>query len=359
MKKTKIITSIIITSCLLGCNNISEESESKESNINISSEDTMEERKIFTCEKIEIGINETFHIGFSILEEYMYSNLKIIFDENEFVSLDKNTNIIKGNKLGNSKIKVGVDELYYDEIDIFVKDDTYMKSNFTTEKGRLALKTFTVMGASNSDTTTTAYPNDRPTFWCEKLVEDCAMTLHNYAKSGSTGTYCEELISKSPSYISYIGTALINNSNVIESIKQSDFLFFNYGGNEFNYRTTLGKIGDINDENSLKQESIIGALSYIIDKAYQYNPNIKIVILGLTTSTWGFYNSTETNRKYAKTKEELMNAYENLASEKNCKYIDTYNLWDTSKTQMDEYCKDGIHMTNSGHYLYAEHIYKK
>ena len=153
-------------------------------------------------------------------------------------------------------IKWNIDEEFYDEIFIKVQSDEYMKSNFTTDKGRLALKTFTVLGASNSDTSTTAYPENRPTFWCERLVDECAMTLYNYAKSGSTGTYCEELIKKAPDYINRIGVAMINKEEVIESIKNSDFVFLNFGGNEFGYRSTLGKIGDINDENALYKESI-------------------------------------------------------------------------------------------------------
>lgn len=81
------------------------------------------------------------------------------------------------------------------------------------------------------------------------------MTLHNYAVSGSTGTYCEEIINKNPGYINHIGVALINQNNVIKSIKNSDFVFLNFGGNEFGYRATIGKIGDINNKNALSKNT--------------------------------------------------------------------------------------------------------
>ncbi len=313
---------------------------------------------IFEISTIEIGINETYRIALIMNPKYEFFKAKIEIEDESIVSLMNNSYVLVGKKFGESKIRIILDEEIYDEVMVKVLSDEYMKSHFTTDKGRLALKTFTVLGASNSDTQTTAYPDNKPTFWCEKLVEDCTMTLHNYAVSGSTGTYCEELINKNPGYINHIGVALINQDNVIKSIKNSDFVFLNFGGNEFGYRATVGKIGDINDENALSKESIIGSISYIIDKIYTYNPNAKIIVFGLTTSTWDFYNSTPTDRVYAKTREELMNALELMAQEKNCKYINTYNLWNTDKNSMEIYCKDGIHMTNEGHKVFAEHIYK-
>lgn len=369
MKKALSILTLLSIITLSSCGEVSSEiSSSNDSggimSTNISSEEisitdnyTFND-DVFEVSTIEIGINETYRIGFMINEYYESSDIRMEIEDESIVSFVDNSFVLIGKGLGESKLKIIIDEECYDEITIKVQSEEYMKSHFTTDKGRLALKTFTVLGASNSDTRVTAYPTNRPTFWCEKLVEDCAMTLYNYAKSGSTGTYCEELIKGSPDYINHIGVALINQENVIESIKNSDFVFLNFGGNEFGYRATIGEIGDINDENALSKESIIGSISYIIDKIYEYNPNAKIIVFGLTTSTWGFYNSTPTNKVYAKTREELMYALKQMSEVKNCKYLDTYNLWTTDKSSMEIYCKDGIHMTNEGHKVFAEHIYK-
>ena len=136
---------------------------------------------MFEIESIDLAVNETYDLSFMIRQDELNhkdATYMVISQYDGFVNFDKN-HIISGASLGTSKIKV-VSKGYYDEITVNVLDDETMALNYTTDLGRLANKSFTVLGDSISDITTSAY-SEKQDFWCEQLVRKANMTMYNHA----------------------------------------------------------------------------------------------------------------------------------------------------------------------------------
>lgn len=346
MKKLLCIS--LLCQPLMGCNN--------------ESGSGLVQKQILSTNVVEIAVNELYNLSQIVVEDFQNEAITFNIADNQYVNGNQDDGIIKGIKIGSTTIKVKTDK-HYQNIKVNVKDESELKTSFTTDKARLFMKKFTVMGASNSDLKARpmaeGYDTAKgPKFWCLNLEEDCYMTHYNHAKGGSTSTYQSDLIAGSPSYIDFIGVAKINQQAVIDSITNSDYLFFNFGGNEFNLRTEIGQIGDVNDKNYLTKESILGAFSYMIDKAYSYNPDIRIVILSLsTTHSKHNFKYNHPTKNHAKTRIELNGYLKTLAEQKNVKFINIYGLWEESDEGFKTYCADGIHMTDAGHKLVAQKIY--
>ena len=218
--------------------------------------------------------------------------------------------------------------------------------NFKFDYARLHKKTFTVFGASNSDITVipSSY-TQRQKLWCEQLAERFDMTMYNYAKSGATAGYCEGLVGKNPGRISIVGTYVVNRQEIIEGIKNSDYVFFNFGGNDTSYSCKIGEVGEVNEENYLTKESFKGSYSYMIDKVRSINPNIKVVCMGMTPSTWA---APTYSRPY------MDGIIQDLAQEKNCKYVYFLDAW--GENEFDTYAPDGTHPLTKGHTLLVEKL---
>lgn len=309
---------------------------------------------LFDIESINLAVGETYNLS------YMINNIDFNHKEGNYLVVNQydgvvgfdNTNVISGVALGTTKIKV-VSKGFYDEITINVLEDEYMDINFTTDLGRLANKSFTVFGDSITDITTSAY-SEKQDFWCEQLVRKADMTMYNYAKSGSTTGVCQQQVEGTGAWVKDImGTTMVRNTHAKADIQRSDYVFIFLGNNDFSYRSEIGTIGEVTDENYWSKESFKGAYSYIISKIREYNPEVRIVCMGLSTSTWG-YGADDASKNHAKTREQLANVVGIIADELDCKFINMYGLWTTS--QMNTYCSDGIHPLSAGYDLMVEKI---
>ena len=296
----------------------------------------------------------TIHIGERYLVDYLvnssiYFPMEMIFEDKEIAFYDIDNNII-GKKVGETLVKVifPLESSYaYSNLKVIVKDVKTVKSNFTTSVDDLKNKTFTVLGDSISDIGVTAYPDNRPTFWCEMLRDRLNMKLYDFAISGSCAGFCknqEANIGKD--YTNYIqGSNVVNKSEVKDAVAKSDYVFLYFGNNDVTYDTNIGEYNDINDNNYKDVESFKGSYTYIINKIKSYNPNVKIVCLSLSYSTWGIGRTTRS---------ELADIVGDIASYNNVKYINIYHLWNESNYKA--YNPDGIHPQTSGYELIVDRI---
>ena len=294
---------------------------------------------------LEIGVNDSYNIRKSINNEFKDSWMDIYIENTGIAIPDVEDNII-GLIEGECEVNVVFDESYYDKFTLKITSQDYINMNFKFDYSRLHKKSFAVFGASNSDITVTPASYDkRQTLWCEQLVERFDMTMYNYAKSGSTAGYCDGLVGKNPGRISIVGTYIINQKNVIEGIENSEYVFFNFGGNDTSYSCEIGNIGEVNDDNYLSKESFKGSYSYLIDKVRDINPNIKVVCMGMTPSTWA---APTYSRSY------MDGIIQELAQEKNCKYVYFLDSW--SENEFATYAPDGTHPLTEGHSLLVEKL---
>ena len=273
----------------------------------------------------------------------------MVISNNDGATYDVNNNIIGKNK-GETMVKVifSTDtELVYSTLKVIVKEVKSVQSDFKTSEGDLKNKTFTVLGDSISDINVTAYPDNRPTFWCEMLRDRLNMKLYDFAISGSCAGFLKQqsdAIGKD--YANYIqGSNVVNKEEVKTAVSKSDYVFLYFGNNDVTYNTNIGDYNDINDDNYKDVESFKGAYTYIINKIKSYNPNVKIVCLSLSYSTWGIGKTTRS---------ELADIVGDIASYNNVKYINIYHLWNESN--YETYNPDGIHPQTSGYELIVDRI---
>ena len=363
--KNLLFATFLSTMCLTSCNtegssssltslSSNEETEvlssSKEPTLyDLVDQEFEKDEQLFNIDKIELGVNETYNLSYMLKQQYLGSQCLIACETEGIIESIDSYNI-KGLAIGESKVKV-VSQGYYDELVISVKDDEYMKANFTTDLGRLANKSFAVFGSSSSDPSASAY-EQRQYFWCEQIQDMANMTMYNHAKSGGIAGY----IASKPNLMSISATTKINNSIVLKDIEKCDFAFLLLGGNDYTYKSEIGSCGDVNDENYQTKESFKGAYSYIIDKILATNPNTKIICLSITASTWE-YGTIDNSKNHAKTRQELANITKDVANEKNVKFINLYDLWTTSSEDVNKYIPDGIHPLTIGHNLIREKIF--
>ncbi len=333
----------------------SEESSSSEepSIYDLVDQEFSKDESLLTIDTVELAVNETYNLSYMLKEQFKGSDC-LVACQTEGIIESADTQSIKGLALGTSKVKV-VSQGVYDELTVHVKDDEYMNSHFSTDLGRLAKKSFVVLGDSISDVSVSAY-TDKQDFWCEQLVRKADMTMYNYAISGSTTGRCHKQVTNIGSYaLEIMGTTRIQNGLVKADIKKSDFVFIYFGNNDFTFKTELGEIGDIDGTTYWTNESFRGAYSFILNKIKSYNPNCRVVCLGLSTSTWNYDNLIQTEN-YAKTRAELSLVVGEIAEATNNKFINLHGLWTTS--EMETYCLDGIHPLTAGYDLIVEKILK-
>ena len=379
MKKTNLILSLVGIALLSSCgstpnssdnssdanvSNSVENSSSVSSNMDSnvvssnSSSGTMTLPTNFTLdenmikrEDVVLYIGETYYLPATTNDNYKGAWLDYYIEDKSVANLDAEE-IFHGLKEGTTKVRIVADEEYYDDITITVIGDDKMKTDFSTGAGNLYGKSFVVYGDSISDVNVTAYPNNRPAFWCEQLRDKYNMTMYNHAKSGYTAGYCKGLM-KNGGQITLVGTSVVKQAQSLEDISKSDYAFIYFGNNDFTYGCTLGEIGEVNDGNYNAIESFRGSYSYIIDKIRSANPDIKIVCLSLSYSTWGL-NPADTTVEYAKTRKDMCGIVKEIAEAKECKYIDIFDLW--NETTFTTHCPDGIHPQTSGYELLVERI---
>ncbi len=305
---------------------------------------------ILEMDSLVIGVNEKYNIPAMCKDEFKDSYFEIYIDDKSIVKADALDNI-HGVSEGSLSIRVVVDEMYYDVLNVEVKSEEYMNQNFKFDAGRLQGKSFIVFGDSISDVKVTAYQDKRPTFWCEQLATKFDMTMYNEAISGSTTGYCKGLMDRGD-FTSILGTYVVNQSTVKEEIKKSDYAFIYFGNNDVTYGSHLGSIGDVNDDNYQTTESFRGSYAYLIDKIRESNPHIKIVCLSLSSSSWPIQQCNP-NAVYAKSRKEMCDVVKEVAEAKKTKYIDIYGLWIAPDNTC---CPDGIHPQTAGYDLIVEKI---
>ncbi|MCI5745828.1 MAG: SGNH/GDSL hydrolase family protein [Erysipelotrichaceae bacterium] len=313
------------------------ESSNNLSQSNNSEDDILKIDSIIPYDEIEIAVNEQYNLA--SLYEDQSAIFEIVSDDLSIVAPDE-FDCINGLKEGSCNVRFYVYNVGYDDVLIHVKDKEYMQKNIKLNAGNLTNKTFTVFGDSISDVKVTAYNDNRPTFWCEQLVDRFDMTMYNEAISGSTTGYCNAR----PEIFSICGTYVVNLANVKKELAMSDYAFIYFGNNDATYNSTIGEIGDITDNNFHELESVKGAYSYIIDKIRMANENITIICLSMSYSTWSAQEGRiKTNQ-----------AIKEVVEEKNCKYIDIFTLWNASN--YTTYCPDGIHPQTAGYNLIVDAI---
>ena len=294
---------------------------------------------------LEIGVNDSYNIRKSINNEFKDSWMDIYIENTDIALPDVEDNI-NGLVEGECEVNVVFDESYYDKFTLKITSQDYINMNFKFDYSRLHEKSFTVFGASNSDITVKPASYDqRQTLWCEQLVSRYDMTMYNYAKSGSTAGYCNSLIKNDPGAITIVGTYVINKKEIINSIENSEYVFFNFGGNDTTYSCEIGNIGEVNEENYLTKESFKGSYSYMIDKVRDINPNIKVVCMGMTPSTW---KAPTYSRAF------MDETIKEIANEKKCKYVYLLGLWEDN--EFSKYCPDGTHPLTEGHSILLDRL---
>lgn len=347
MKKNLLLACVLLASLsLYSCNN----NDNNES-VNISSstpyDDLKEDNTLLKKHEIEIYTNEIYSVNYLVSK--IYYPIDMVISNNDVATYDVNNNIIGKNK-GETMVKVifSTDtEFVYSTLKVIVKEVKSVQSDFKTSEGDLKNKTFTVLGDSISDINVTAYPDNRPTFWCEMLRDRLNMKLYDFAISGSCAGFLKQqsdTIGKD--YANYIqGSNVVNKEEVKTAVSKSDYVFLYFGNNDVTYNTNIGDYNDINDDNYKDVESFKGAYTYIINKIKSYNPNVKIVCLSLSYSTWGIGKTTRS---------ELADIVGDIASYNNVKYINIYHLWNESN--YETYNPDGIHPQTSGYELIVDRI---
>ena len=109
------------------------------------------------------------------------------------------------------------------------------------------------------------------------------MTMYNYAKSGSTTGVCQQQVEGTGAWVKDImGTTMVRNTHAKADIQRSDYVFIFLGNNDFSYRSEIGTIGEVTDENYWSKESFKGAYSYIISKI---------------SSQWSFHTAVSSSMK--------------------------------------------------------------
>ena len=299
---------------------------------------------ILAMETLEVGVKEKYNLRVMLEEQYQNAWLDIYVDDFDILTPDAEDNI-NGMSEGVANVKIVVEETYIDELQVIVKPQEEMNKTFKFDKGRLVNKTFSVFGDSISDVSVTAYPSNRPTFWCEKLASDYNMTMHNFAISGSTTGYCKGLVSRDPSFITIVGNYVATKNEVKNAVQASDYAFIYFGNNDATYSCNIGEYGDVNEENFQTKESFKGSYTFLIDQIRSYNPDVRIVCLSLSYSSWG---------EPAYTRQHLSEVVEGIADYKNAKYVYIYDLWNAST--MSTHCPDGIHPQTSGYELIVDRI---
>ena len=302
---------------------------------------------IYEFDKLTLVVGQAFNLKQNSREDLRTSWYDILIDDKSIAIADAYDNI-NGLKEGVTTVKVLVDEEIYDEITVEVLSlEKYHEAFINTPLKELQLegKTFTVFGDSISDVSVTAYPDNRPEFWCEMLVNQYNMTMHNYAVSGSTTGYCKGLIDRAYEFIKLVGTYKINQQEVKDAVAASDYVFIYFGNNDATYSCNIGEIGDVNDENYLTHESFKGSYSYLIQKIREVNPSVKIVCMSLSPSTWG---------EPAYTRQHLSDVVKELADELSCKYAHIYDSWTNS--EYSTCCPDGIHPQTKGYQRILEKL---
>ena len=295
---------------------------------------------IYDFDTLTMVVGQAFNLKQNSREDLRISWYDILVEDKSILAPDAYDNI-NALKEGVTTVKVLVDEEIYDEIKVeVVSQEKYHEAFINTplKEAELEGKTFTVFGDSISDVSVTAYPDNRPTFWCEMLASQYNMTMHNYAVSGSTTGYCKELIDRASAFIKLVGTYKINEQEVKDAVAASDYIFIYFGNNDASYSCNIGEIGDVNDENYLTYESFKGSYSYLISKIREVNPSVKIICMSLSPSTWG---------EPAYTRQYLSDVVKELAGELSCKYAHIYDSWKNS--EYSTCCPDGIHPQTKGY----------
>lgn len=355
MKKGIFLSVVVLATLLSGCKDPSSSSSNEQSDNSSSTSFLTKANDIIDIENLDLSIDEEYALPLLINENYKNKTITCTSSNNDvvFPSVDS---ILFGIDYGTCVIKIVIDDTYYDEITVNVKDEEYMHEYFTTDLARLNKMSFTVLGDSISDIN--VIPNDyspnKQNYWCEQLVDKANMTMYNFAISGSTTGVCDK-----QSYdqkTSIMGTAVVRKSEVKEAIKKSQYVFIYLGNNDISFGTHLGNIGEINDSNYLSKESFKGAYSDIISHIKQYNPRARIVCLSLSPSTWGI-GSKDASKTQATSRAHMSSIIGEIADEMGCKYINIHEVWDeTSPTDMQKYCADGIHPLTAGYDLIVDKI---
>lgn len=356
MIKSKYLLTILLSGALLAsCNNPTTDASGNTSSTEQQKEYTKDE-SIVKIDNLDLSLYEMYDLNYMIKDTFSKDHSIVISSENEQIVSPTEENMLFSSDLGTSKVKIIIDDTYYDELTVNVKDENYMSKNFTTDLGRLTNKSFLVLGDSTSDVTVTAYPDNRPDFWCEQLVRKAKMTMHNFAISGSTTGYCKEQVDKMDWTNGITGTSVVRKVGVKDAAKKCQYAFIYFGNNDITFGTEIGTCGEINDSNYYNKESFKGAYSDIISKLRSYNPAIRIVCMSLTPSTWG-RGPVVPSKNQASSRAELSNVVKDIADEMNCKYIDIHSLWqESSVADMQKYATDGIHPTTDGYNLVVDKI---
>ena len=251
MKKNLLLACVLLASLsLYSCNN----NDINES-VNISSstpyDDLKEDNTLLKKHEIEIYTNEIYSVNYLVSK--IYYPIDMVISNNDVATYDVNNNIIGKNK-GETMVKVifSTDtELVYSTLKVIVKEVKSVQSDFKTSEGDLKNKTFTVLGDSISDINVTAYPDNRPTFWCEMLRDRLNMKLYDFAISGSCAGFLKQQSNTiGKDYANYIqGSNVVNKEEVKNAVSKSDYVFLYFGNNDVTYNTNIGDYNDINDDN--------------------------------------------------------------------------------------------------------------
>ncbi len=310
--------------------------------------DKRTEAEICHVEKIELAVNEVYNLFMMTNSAFANETLTISGHNKEILGVESDIGILCGLKIGETTIKVSSAK-HYQNITISVKDDEYMNSHFTVDRGRLWNKVATFYGDSITDKQTRPggqYTDTYSgvTYWAERIKDYAQMnTIHNFAKSGATAGWNKSFANQGLSYNFEFAFNQVKNSATEN--QNADYAFVFIGTNDYMRSTPLGSMSD--DPKTIEEsETFNGALNYMYKTLLSYNPKIRIVALELAYATWGQDSSHYGYEGYGTSRDAYTNVIKNVANHYGFITIPTQDLWNSSNWQT--YIPDGIHPAAEG-----------
>ena len=369
-KKIDLLIIFLLSSSLIGCNNLNGEgsnsdnssSEMSESQVSSESVSTQEESstseieytKFLEIEDIYLEVGETYYLKDVFAD---YKGLIVVSQDNEITSYNSQTKMLNAYKEGETNIVLkykGQNQL----VKVFVGK---VGADYTFSKERLYSKDIVAFG--DSVTADATIGNSGKTY-SRRFASRYEMNyVKNYAIGGTTATY---MYKNSNIYKEYAnnktaidGCRVVYNAYKNGELTDIDYAFIAYGHNDQYFQPPITVNGDeayCVDNTFATCNSYKGSYRYMINVLREANPNIRIIVLNCTYSEYDKANPSPYGNKYSY--EDYRVATKEIAEEMGCKYIDPWDymkgLYDYGSGNINY--SDSVHITAIGHQKLSQYI---
>ena len=132
-KRLFVLSSLMLLGTLASCSGVTNKNVSDDFVIRGVNDGELEGyeklNSILAMERLEIGVNESYNLRIMLEEEYQNAWLDIYVDNFDLAKPDVYDNI-NGLAIGETSVKIVVEETYYDELTLVVKDQDEMNKSF-------------------------------------------------------------------------------------------------------------------------------------------------------------------------------------------------------------------------------------